>query len=156
MFLFDFYQIYIYIYIYADYIPSIAFRHLLPNSARTGYATEGALFISAQLSNCAVGALSVKGFGTNETAEAAQRPSTHVNTRRVRFWEREREWMNEWMNKLYFTRVVEKTRGLFTSSPGPWGKLLLTKDTMSYSMLSTCTFIQTMLKWTSVNRETSR
>ena len=49
--------------------------------------------------------------------------------------EREREWMNEWMNKLYFTRVVEKTRGLFTSSPRPWGKLLLTKDTVSYSAL---------------------
>ena len=27
---------------------------------------------------------------------------------------------------------------------------------MSYSMLSTCTFIQTMLKWTSVNRERER
>ena len=65
---------------------------------------------------------------------------------------REREWMNE----FYFTSVVEKTRGLFTSSPRPWGKLLLTKDTMSYSMLSTCTFIQAMLKWTPVNRETSR
>ena len=69
-------------------------------------------------------------------------------------WERERE--NEWMNEFYFMRVVEKTRGLFTSSPRPWGKLLLTKDTMSYSMLSTCTFIQTMLKWTPVNQETSQ
>ena len=69
---------------------------------------------------------------------------------------RERERMNEWMNKLYFTRVVEKTRGLFTSSPRPWGKLLLTKDTVSYSVLSTCTFIQFMLKWTPANRETSR
>ena len=29
--------------------PSIAFRHLPPNSARTSYATEGTLFISAQL-----------------------------------------------------------------------------------------------------------
>ena len=29
--------------------PSAAFRHLPPHSARTGYATEGALFISAQL-----------------------------------------------------------------------------------------------------------
>ena len=28
----------------------------------------------------------------------------------------------------------------------------MTKDTMSYSMLSTCTFIQTMLKWTPVNQ----
>ena len=31
--------------------PSIAFRHLPPNSARFGYATEGAHFISAQLSS---------------------------------------------------------------------------------------------------------
>jgi len=37
--------------------PSIAFRHLPPNSARTGYANEGALFISAQLSTDAVSAL---------------------------------------------------------------------------------------------------
>ena len=34
-------------------------------------------------------------------------------------------------------RAVEKTGGLFTSSPRPWGKLLLTKDTISYSMLNT-------------------
>ena len=37
--------------------PSIAFRHLPPNSARFSYATEGALFISAQLSTDAGGAL---------------------------------------------------------------------------------------------------
>ena len=37
--------------------PSIAFRHLPPNSARFRYATEGALFISAQLSSDAVSAL---------------------------------------------------------------------------------------------------
>ena len=36
---------------------SIAFRHLPPNSARFSYATEGALFISAQLSSDAVSAL---------------------------------------------------------------------------------------------------
>ena len=36
---------------------SIAFRHLPPNSARFSYATEGALFISAQLSTDAVSAL---------------------------------------------------------------------------------------------------
>ena len=36
---------------------SIAFRHLPPNSARFCYATEGALFISAQLSIDAVSAL---------------------------------------------------------------------------------------------------
>ena len=37
--------------------PSIAFRHVSPNSARFGYATDGALFISAQLSTDAVSAL---------------------------------------------------------------------------------------------------
>ena len=37
--------------------PSIAFRHLRPNSARFSYATEGALFISAQLSTDSVSAL---------------------------------------------------------------------------------------------------
>ena len=37
--------------------PSIAFGHLPPNSARTGYATKGALFISTQLSTDAVSAL---------------------------------------------------------------------------------------------------
>ena len=39
------------------HIPSIAFRHLPPNSARFSYATEGALFISAQLSTDVVSAL---------------------------------------------------------------------------------------------------
>ena len=37
--------------------PSIAFRHPPPNSARFSYATEGTLFISAQLSTDAVSAL---------------------------------------------------------------------------------------------------
>ena len=37
--------------------PSIAFRHLPPNSARSSYVTEGALFISAQLSTDAVSPL---------------------------------------------------------------------------------------------------
>ena len=36
---------------------STAFWHLPPNSARFSYATEGALFISAQLSSDAVSAL---------------------------------------------------------------------------------------------------
>ena len=36
---------------------SIAFRHPPPNSARFSYATEGVLFISAQLTNDAVSAL---------------------------------------------------------------------------------------------------
>ena len=38
-------------------LSSIAFRHLPPNSARNSYATEGALFISAQLSTDAVSTL---------------------------------------------------------------------------------------------------
>ena len=37
-----------------SHTPSIAFRHFAPNSARIGYATEGALFISARLSTDAV------------------------------------------------------------------------------------------------------
>ena len=37
--------------------PSVALRHLPPNSARFSYVTEGALFISAQLSTDAVSAL---------------------------------------------------------------------------------------------------
>ena len=41
----------------ACHTPSVAFRHLPPNSARFGYITEGALFISAQLSTDAVSAL---------------------------------------------------------------------------------------------------
>ena len=36
---------------------SIAFWHLPPNSARFSYATEGALFISTQLSSEVVSAL---------------------------------------------------------------------------------------------------
>ena len=38
---------------------------------------------------------------------------------------------------------MEKTRGLFTSIPRPWGKLLLNKYTMWYSMLSTLMYIHT-------------
>ena len=37
--------------------PNLAFRHLLPNSAKNSYATEGALFIFGQLSTDAVSAL---------------------------------------------------------------------------------------------------
>ena len=50
--------------------PSIAFWHLPPNSARSGYATEGALFISTQLSTDAAGQRPPKGLGTNKTVEA--------------------------------------------------------------------------------------
>ena len=41
----------------AYHTPNIAFQHLPPNSATIGYATEEALFISAQLSTDAVSAL---------------------------------------------------------------------------------------------------
>ena len=44
-------------YIPRSQTPRVAFRHLPPNSARIGYATEEALFISAQLSTEAVSAL---------------------------------------------------------------------------------------------------
>ena len=40
-----------------SHTPSIAFRHLPPDSARFSYATKGALFISAQPSSDAVSAL---------------------------------------------------------------------------------------------------
>ena len=49
--------------------PSLAFRHLPPNSARIGYTTEGALFIFAHLSTDTVSAL-WKGLGTNKTVKA--------------------------------------------------------------------------------------
>ena len=52
------------------------------------------------------------------------------------------------MHKLYFMRVVEKTRSFYIQ-PSPMRET--TKDTVSYSMLSKCTFIKFMLKWTSVN-----
>ena len=42
---------------YEHHTPSTAFRHLLPNSARFSYATEGTLFISAQLSSDGVSGL---------------------------------------------------------------------------------------------------
>ena len=42
---------------HSTHTPSTAFRHLPPNSARFGYATQGALFISAQLSTDTVSAL---------------------------------------------------------------------------------------------------
>ena len=48
--------------------PSTAFRHLPPNSARFSYATEGALFISAQLQRR--GQRPLKGSGTDMTVEA--------------------------------------------------------------------------------------
>ena len=69
--------------------PGLAFRHLPPNSARTGYATKGALFISARIGYATKGALFIsaylsmhwrsqrppKGLGTVERAWCR---STHV------------------------------------------------------------------------------
>ena len=52
-----------------DHTLSITFRHLPPNSARFSYATEGALFISEQLSSDTV-QRPPKGSGTNMTVEA--------------------------------------------------------------------------------------
>ena len=52
--------------------PSIAFRHLPPNSARFGCAIEGAL-----------SARSPKGLRTDKTVEATYHPGTHVNMRRI-------------------------------------------------------------------------
>ena len=57
--------------------PSIAFRHLPPISARFGYATEGALFISAQLSTDAVSAVRKVWV----LIRLWKQPSTHVNMR---------------------------------------------------------------------------
>ena len=37
--------------------PSLAFRYFPPNSATTGYVTEGALFVSVQLSSDVVSTL---------------------------------------------------------------------------------------------------
>ena len=51
--------------------PTTAFRHLPPNSARFSYATEGALFISAQLSTDAVSALRKVWVLTIMTVEAS-------------------------------------------------------------------------------------
>ena len=51
--------------------PSITFQHLPPNSAGFGYATEGALFISAQLSTDAVSTLWKVWVLIIMTAEAA-------------------------------------------------------------------------------------
>ena len=60
--------------------PSTVFRHLPPNSARFNYATEEALFISAQLSTDAVSALP-KVWVLIRLWN--QRPSTHADMRRI-------------------------------------------------------------------------
>ena len=51
---------------------------LPPNSARFGYATEGALFISAQLSSDAVMQRPPKGFGTDKTVGATSVAPNHA------------------------------------------------------------------------------
>ena len=61
--------------------PGTSAVHLPANSARIGYATEGALFISAQLSTDAVGAL--RKVWTY-TVWKQHETSTHVNIRRIR------------------------------------------------------------------------
>ena len=73
--------------------PTIAFRHLPPNSARFGYVTEGALFISAQLSTDAVSALRkvwvlIKDCGSNLAPKHARKKEKEkkVPTRFERFW----------------------------------------------------------------------
>ena len=54
----------------ASHTPSIAFRrHLPPNSARFGYATEGAFFISSQLSTDAISALRSCLLYTSDAAD---------------------------------------------------------------------------------------
>ena len=40
-----------------SHTPTVSFRHVPPNSARIGYATERALFLSARLATDAVSAL---------------------------------------------------------------------------------------------------
>ena len=63
--------------------PSIAFRHLPPNSARFSYATEGrgTLYLCASVHR--LGQRPPKVSGTNMTVEATKRQSTHVNMRRI-------------------------------------------------------------------------
>ena len=61
-----------------SHTPSLAFRHLSPNSAITGYATDGSLLVSAYPCPSTLSA-------SPEThVEVTQRRSTHVNIRRVR------------------------------------------------------------------------
>ena len=51
--------------------PSIAFRHLPPNSARFSYATEGALYLYLRTAVHRRGQRPPKGSGTDKTVEAA-------------------------------------------------------------------------------------
>ena len=80
---------------------------------------------------------------SSERARAHTHTHTHTHTRARKTISLQLTRERERINQLYFTRVVEKTGGLFTSIPCPWGKLLLNKYTMSYSMLSTLMYIHT-------------
>ena len=51
--------------------------------SRIGYTTEGAFFISMQLSTDAVTVSALKKICTNKTVEATQHPNTHINMRCV-------------------------------------------------------------------------
>ena len=53
--------------------PSIAFRHLLPNSATTGYVTEGALFISATTGYVTEGALFISAQLSSDAVSAVRK-----------------------------------------------------------------------------------
>ena len=53
-----------------EHTPNIAFRHLPPNSARFGYATEGALDLYLRVAVHRRGQRPSKGSGTNMTVEA--------------------------------------------------------------------------------------
>ena len=66
----------------ASLTQDIAARHLPPNSARLGYATEwGTLYLRAAVQRRCQ--RPPKGLGTSKTVDAAQRRSMHVNMRRV-------------------------------------------------------------------------
>ena len=68
---------------YGPHSASIAFRHLPPNSARTGYATAwSTLYLCAAVSRRCQ--RPPKGVGTNKTVNATQCQSTYINMRRVR------------------------------------------------------------------------
>ena len=67
-----------------SHAPSLA-SHLLPwNSATTGYATDGALFIATQVICPPTMSSPQKGWGTNNTVKAAQRQSMCINMRHIR------------------------------------------------------------------------
>ena len=79
--------------------PSIAFHHLPPNSARIGYAAEGALFISAQLSTDAVSALRkvwvLTTLWKQPSAQARNKHEAHpsrVKKKKKKMREREKEF----------------------------------------------------------------